>query len=68
MTHFKKLSIATAVSVALGLHYPAHAITQGEPGDALLVPYVLVDSANSINTQQRFCSQCTISLPLHPTG
>jgi hypothetical protein len=39
MRNFKKVSIAAAVTTALGAIGTAQALTLGEPGEALLVPY-----------------------------
>ena len=39
---FKKLAIAAGVSTALaGASMPSHALVEGLPGEALLVPFVL---------------------------
>lgn len=50
LANFKKLGVAAAVAAALGASGAAHAITQGEPGDALLVPYAFTTGAGKINT------------------
>jgi hypothetical protein len=53
MRNFKKVSIAAAVTTALGVAGTAQALTLGEPGEALLVPYALCDtnaSVGQINT------------------
>jgi hypothetical protein len=48
---FRKMSLmATSVISALGYAGASRAISQAEPGEALLVPYVLFDSANAVNT------------------
>jgi hypothetical protein len=48
---FKIGKIALAVVLCLaGYAASVQAISQGEPGEALLVPYVLYDSTNQINT------------------
>jgi len=49
MANFKKFGVAAAVAAALGAS-AAQAITLGEPGDALLIPHVVYDSAKSLNT------------------
>ena len=50
MKNFKKIGTAVAVTSALGVAGTAHSITLGEPGEALLVPYALCDTANGVNT------------------
>ncbi len=60
MTNFKKLMLASGVATALaGASLPSHAIIEGAPGEALLVPFVLYSNiggaplapaATSINT------------------
>jgi hypothetical protein len=50
MRNFKKVSIAAAVTTALGVAGTAQALTLGEPGEALLLPYALCDLDASVNT------------------
>jgi len=50
LANFKKIGVAAAVATAIGASGAAQAITLGEPGGALLVPYVIYDSANAVNT------------------
>jgi hypothetical protein len=51
MKNFRKLALASGVAVALsGVSLPSHAIIEGDPGEALLVPFVLYDSVSSVNT------------------
>lgn len=46
MTNFKKLMLASGVATALaGVSLPSHAIIEGAPGEALLVPFVLYSNA-----------------------
>jgi hypothetical protein len=46
----KKNLIATSIICMLGYAGATLAISQGEPGEALLVPYVVYDSVDNINT------------------
>jgi hypothetical protein len=50
MNNLKKLTIATAVSAALGGIASVNAFTLGEPGGAVLVPYALCDTSAGVNT------------------
>jgi len=52
MRTFKKVGIAAAVTAALGATGAAQALTLGEPGEALLLPYALCDRAagHSVDT------------------
>jgi len=50
LANFKKIGVAAAVATAIGAAGAAQAITLGEPGGALLVPYVIYDSDNAVNT------------------
>lgn len=50
LANFKKIGVAAAVATAIGASGAAQAITLGEPGGALLVPYVIYDSTNQVNT------------------
>ncbi|RUQ40978.1 MAG: hypothetical protein EKK69_03520 [Candidatus Competibacteraceae bacterium] len=50
LTKFKKFGVAAAVAAALGASGAAQAVIQGEPGDALLVPYVITTGSGKINT------------------
>ncbi len=50
MKNFKKIGTAVAVTSALGVAGTAHSLTLGEPGEALLVPYVLCSQTDGINT------------------
>jgi len=50
MTNFKKIGVAAAVAAALGASGAAQAVQLGVPGEALLIPYVLADSANQVNS------------------
>ncbi len=47
---FKKLASAIAVSAAIGGVGAVHAIDQGEPADAWMVPYAQYSTADSTNT------------------
>jgi len=48
MSVFKKLVVASAIgTMGMGA---AHAVVLGEPGEALLVPYVVYDTARQLNT------------------
>ena len=40
LANFKKIGVAVAVAAALGASGAAHAVLQGVPGDALLIPHV----------------------------
>ena len=50
LANFKKIGVAAAVATAIGASGAAQAITLGEPGGALLVPYVIYDSTEQVNT------------------
>jgi hypothetical protein len=53
MKKFQMRAAAVAVSAALGAAAPLHradAVTLGEPGGALLVPFTLYDSSGMVNT------------------
>ena len=50
LTKFKKFGVAAAVAAALGASGAAQAVTLGEPGDALLVPYAITTGLGKINT------------------
>ncbi|MGB5063295.1 MAG: hypothetical protein WBQ37_05975 [Candidatus Competibacter sp.] len=50
LANFKKIGVAAAVATAIGASGAAQAITLGEPGGALLVPYVVYNSTAQINT------------------
>lgn len=50
MANFKKVGVAAAVAAALGASGAAHALVQGVPGDALLIPYVVTAGAGKLNT------------------
>lgn len=50
LANFKKIGVAAAVAAALGASGAAHAVIQGEPGDALLVPLVQTNGAGKLNT------------------
>lgn len=52
LANFKKIGVAAAVASALGASGAAHAVLQGVPGDALLVPYVIAAKAGNtvVNT------------------
>ncbi len=50
LANFKKIGVAAAVATAIGASGAAQAITLGEPGGALLVPYVIYDSTQKFNT------------------
>jgi len=50
LTKFKKFGVAAAVAAALGASGAAQAVIQGEPGDALLVPYAITTGLGKINT------------------
>jgi hypothetical protein len=50
MNTYKKLAVAAAVSAALGGTATVNALTLGEPGGALLVPYAKCDTTMGINT------------------
>jgi hypothetical protein len=50
MTKVVQTLAACAAAIGLALPLSAHAITLGEPGEALLVPLVIYDSAQQVNT------------------
>lgn len=50
LTKFKKFGVAAAVAAALGASGAAQAVIQGEPGDALLIPYAITTGLGKINT------------------
>lgn len=50
LANFKKFGVAAAVAAALGASGAAHAINIGEPGDALLIPFVYGNVDAQINT------------------
>lgn len=52
LANFKKIGVAAAVASALGASGAAHAVLQGVPGDALLIPYVIAAKAGNtvVNT------------------
>ena len=50
LANFKKFGVAAAVAAALGASGAAHAINIGEPGDALLIPFVYGNTTTQANT------------------
>ncbi len=50
LANFKKFGVAAAVAAALGASGAAHAINIGEPGDALLIPFVYGNTTTQVNT------------------
>jgi hypothetical protein len=44
LSNFKKLGVAAAVASTLGVSGAAHAVLQGVPGDALLIPHVIASN------------------------
>ncbi len=50
LANFKKVSVAAAVAAALGASGAAQAVIEGQPGDALLIPYVGTTGAGRLNT------------------
>jgi hypothetical protein len=47
LANFKKFGVAAAVAAALGASGAANALVLGEPGDALLIPYVRTNGLGS---------------------
>ena len=48
-TKFKKLALSAAITAALGgVSMPTHALIQGSAGEALLVPFVVYDTVDSL--------------------
>jgi hypothetical protein len=47
LANFKKFGVAAAVAAALGASGAANALVLGEPGDALLIPYVRTNGMGS---------------------
>jgi hypothetical protein len=50
LANFKKVGVAAAVAAALGASGAAHAVLQGAPGDALLIPHVATTGQGNLNT------------------
>jgi hypothetical protein len=50
LANFKKVGVAAAVAAALGASGAAHAVLQGVPGDALLIPHVATTGLGKLNT------------------
>jgi hypothetical protein len=50
LANFKKVGVAAAVAAALGASGAAHAVLQGVPGDALLIPHVATTGQGNLNT------------------
>lgn len=50
LANFKKLGVAAAVASTLGVSGAAHAVLQGVPGDALLIPHVIASNVGGTVT------------------
>lgn len=50
LANFKKFGVAAAVATALGASGAAQAVILGQPGDALLIPYVWSTGLGHVNT------------------
>lgn len=50
LANFKKIGVAAAVAAALGATSAAQAVTLGQPGDALLIPFVYGNTDEGVNT------------------
>jgi hypothetical protein len=50
LSNFKKLGVAAAVASTLGVSGAAHAVLQGVPGDALLIPHVIASNVGGTVT------------------
>ena len=62
LANFKKVSVAAAVAAALGASGAAQAVIQGEPGDALLIPYVATSGAGRLNTMISLVSASPVNV------
>jgi hypothetical protein len=82
LSNFKKLSVAAAVASTLGVSGAAHAVLQGVPGDALLIPHVIaanvggtvvntligVTVASNANSNAGQFADLSVLAPTHPAG
>ncbi|MEI7997048.1 MAG: hypothetical protein WCH01_19305 [Methylococcaceae bacterium] len=66
-TKFKKLALSAGIATALGgFSLPSHAIIEGAAGEALLVPFVIYDTAAVINTIVELTIPGTVGLDTIP--
>jgi hypothetical protein len=82
LANFKKLGVAAAVASTLGVSGAAHAVLQGVPGDALLIPHVIaaneggtvtntligVTVGSNARTNAAQFADLSVVVPTHPGG
>lgn len=68
LANFKKVGVAAAVAAALGASGAAQAINLGEPGDALLIPFVYSSVADQVNTMIGVTSIGTVQSSIDNSG
>jgi hypothetical protein len=82
LANFKKMGVAAAVASTLGVSGAAHAVLQGVPGDALLIPHVIAANvggtvtntligltvASNANSNAAQFADLSVIAPAHPAG